>query len=114
MHAVSAVCCRLAYTQVLLQSAAMAAKVEQLAQAKGCTAAQLALAWVHAQNSDGFGVVPIPGEACSAWAVCCSGSSSQFAMLFSAAENQAFPADVTAWLSSSVLSAPWLPQTAQF
>jgi aryl-alcohol dehydrogenase-like predicted oxidoreductase len=33
-------------------------KVRELAQTKGCTAAQLALAWVLAQNDD---VVPIPG-----------------------------------------------------
>jgi aryl-alcohol dehydrogenase-like predicted oxidoreductase len=32
--------------------------VEQLAQAKGCTPSQLALAWVLAQRKD---VVPIPG-----------------------------------------------------
>jgi aryl-alcohol dehydrogenase-like predicted oxidoreductase len=34
------------------------AAVERLAQAKGCTSAQLALAWVMAQGDD---VVPIPG-----------------------------------------------------
>ena len=36
----------------------LAAKVEELAKEKGCTAAQLALAWVLAQGDD---VVPIPG-----------------------------------------------------
>jgi aryl-alcohol dehydrogenase-like predicted oxidoreductase len=34
------------------------ARVRQLAEEKGCTPAQLALAWVHAQGDD---VVPIPG-----------------------------------------------------
>lgn len=34
------------------------AKVEEIAREKGCTPAQLALAWVHAQGTD---VVPIPG-----------------------------------------------------
>jgi aryl-alcohol dehydrogenase-like predicted oxidoreductase len=34
------------------------ARVRQLAEEKGCTPAQLALAWVHAQGED---VVPIPG-----------------------------------------------------
>lgn len=33
-------------------------RVEQIAQEKGCTPSQLALAWVHAQGND---VVPIPG-----------------------------------------------------
>jgi aryl-alcohol dehydrogenase-like predicted oxidoreductase len=33
-------------------------KLEELAQAKSCTAAQLALAWVHAQGPD---IIPIPG-----------------------------------------------------
>ena len=33
-------------------------KLEELAQEKGCTAAQLALAWVHAQGPD---IIPIPG-----------------------------------------------------
>jgi aryl-alcohol dehydrogenase-like predicted oxidoreductase len=33
-------------------------KVEELAKEKGCTPAQLALAWLHAQGAD---VVPIPG-----------------------------------------------------
>jgi aryl-alcohol dehydrogenase-like predicted oxidoreductase len=33
-------------------------EIRQLAQAKGCTAAQLALAWVLAQGND---IVPIPG-----------------------------------------------------
>ena len=37
---------------------ALVARVEEIAQAKGCTAAQLALAWVLAQGDD---VVPIPG-----------------------------------------------------
>ena len=37
---------------------ALVAQVEQMARAKGCTAAQLALAWVLAQGDD---VVPIPG-----------------------------------------------------
>ena len=36
----------------------LVARVRALAEARGCTAAQLALAWVHAQGSD---VVPIPG-----------------------------------------------------
>jgi len=33
-------------------------KVEEIAKEKGCTPAQLALAWLHAQGAD---VVPIPG-----------------------------------------------------
>jgi aryl-alcohol dehydrogenase-like predicted oxidoreductase len=33
-------------------------QIEEIAAAKGCTASQLALAWVHAQRDD---VVPIPG-----------------------------------------------------
>jgi aryl-alcohol dehydrogenase-like predicted oxidoreductase len=37
---------------------ALVARVEEIAKAKGCTAAQLALAWVLAQGDD---VVPIPG-----------------------------------------------------
>jgi aryl-alcohol dehydrogenase-like predicted oxidoreductase len=37
---------------------ALVARVEEIANAKGCTAAQLALAWVLAQGDD---VVPIPG-----------------------------------------------------
>ncbi len=36
----------------------LVAKIEQLAQAKGCRASQLALAWVLAQGED---IVPIPG-----------------------------------------------------
>jgi aryl-alcohol dehydrogenase-like predicted oxidoreductase len=36
----------------------LVARVEEMADAKGCTASQLALAWVLAQGSD---VVPIPG-----------------------------------------------------
>jgi aryl-alcohol dehydrogenase-like predicted oxidoreductase len=36
----------------------LVARVEEIAKAKGCTAAQLALAWVLAQGDD---VVPIPG-----------------------------------------------------
>ncbi|MGD0947164.1 MAG: aldo/keto reductase [Candidatus Binatia bacterium] len=37
---------------------ALVARVEEIARAKGCTAAQLALAWVLAQGDD---IVPIPG-----------------------------------------------------
>jgi aryl-alcohol dehydrogenase-like predicted oxidoreductase len=40
------------------QNLELAAKVEQLAEEKGCTPAQLALAWVLAQGED---IVPIPG-----------------------------------------------------
>jgi aryl-alcohol dehydrogenase-like predicted oxidoreductase len=40
------------------QNRALAEKVHQLAEEKGCTAAQLALAWVLARGDD---VVPIPG-----------------------------------------------------
>lgn len=36
----------------------LVAKLGELAKAKGCSAAQLALAWVHAQGGD---IVPIPG-----------------------------------------------------
>ena len=36
----------------------MVERVKELAAKKGCTAGQLALAWVHAQGSDVF---PIPG-----------------------------------------------------
>ena len=42
----------------LERNQALVAKVEELAAEKGCTAAQLALAWVLAQGED---VVPIPG-----------------------------------------------------
>ncbi len=42
----------------LSRNAQLAERVRQLAEEKGCTAAQLALAWVHAQGDD---VVPIPG-----------------------------------------------------
>jgi aryl-alcohol dehydrogenase-like predicted oxidoreductase len=52
--------------------------VRELAAAKGCTAAQLALAWVLAQNEDcgaaagarpakGFAVIPIPGTKRRVW-----------------------------------------------
>jgi aryl-alcohol dehydrogenase-like predicted oxidoreductase len=40
------------------QNLALVAKVEELAQEKGCTSGQLALAWVLARGDD---VVPIPG-----------------------------------------------------
>ena len=40
-------------------NAAAAAKLEALALKKGCTAAQLALAWVHSRGDDVF---PIPGS----------------------------------------------------
>ena len=41
---------------------ALVAKVRELAEAKGCTPGQLALAWVLAQGArHGLGVVPIPG-----------------------------------------------------
>jgi aryl-alcohol dehydrogenase-like predicted oxidoreductase len=40
---------------------ALVARVKELADAKGCTAGQLALAWVLAQGDDTFGVAPIPG-----------------------------------------------------
>jgi aryl-alcohol dehydrogenase-like predicted oxidoreductase len=36
----------------------LVARLEQMAAARGCTAAQLALAWVYAQGTD---VIPIPG-----------------------------------------------------
>ena len=42
----------------LSRNAELAARVTELAEEKGCTAAQLALAWVQAQGDD---VVPIPG-----------------------------------------------------
>jgi aryl-alcohol dehydrogenase-like predicted oxidoreductase len=41
-----------------LKNLVLATKIEQLANGKGCTASQLALAWVLAQGRD---VVPIPG-----------------------------------------------------
>ena len=44
--------------EALEQNLQLAAKVEELAGEKGCTAGQLALAWVLAQGDD---VVPIPG-----------------------------------------------------
>ena len=40
------------------QNLALVARVQTMARAKGCTAAQLALAWVLAQGDD---IVPIPG-----------------------------------------------------
>ncbi|MDX6664635.1 MAG: hypothetical protein QOG68_841, partial [Solirubrobacteraceae bacterium] len=36
----------------------LVARIQELAQSKGCTPAQLALAWVLAQGED---IVPIPG-----------------------------------------------------
>ncbi|HJQ05608.1 MAG TPA: aldo/keto reductase [Nocardioides sp.] len=36
-------------------------RIRALAEAKGCTPGQLALAWVLAQGDDGLGVAPIPG-----------------------------------------------------
>ena len=42
----------------LATNQALVAQVKRIAQAKGCTPAQLALAWVLAQGDD---VVPIPG-----------------------------------------------------
>lgn len=39
----------------------LAAKVAAIAERKGCTSAQLALAWFWAQGDD---VIPIPGDAC--------------------------------------------------
>ena len=44
--------------EALEQNLKLVAKVEELAREKGCTPAQLALAWVLAQGED---VVPIPG-----------------------------------------------------
>jgi len=44
--------------EALEKNLALVAKVEELASEKGCTAGQLALAWVLAQGDD---VVPIPG-----------------------------------------------------
>ena len=44
--------------EALEQNQRLASKVEELAAAKGCTAGQLALAWVLAQGED---IVPIPG-----------------------------------------------------
>jgi aryl-alcohol dehydrogenase-like predicted oxidoreductase len=35
--------------------------IREIAEAKGCTPGQLALAWVLAHDSDGLGVAPIPG-----------------------------------------------------
>ena len=43
---------------VAVQNLALAAKVKAVADKKGCTAGQLALAWVQHQGDD---VVPIPG-----------------------------------------------------
>jgi aryl-alcohol dehydrogenase-like predicted oxidoreductase len=56
----------------------LAAMIEEFARAKGCTAAQLALAWVTTQNEEsatgeapaaarGFGIVPIPGTKRRTW-----------------------------------------------
>jgi aryl-alcohol dehydrogenase-like predicted oxidoreductase len=39
----------------------LVAKVRELADARGCTPGQLALAWVLAQGDDELGVAPIPG-----------------------------------------------------
>jgi aryl-alcohol dehydrogenase-like predicted oxidoreductase len=40
---------------------ALVARVTEIADAKGCTPGQLALAWVLAQGRDDLGVAPIPG-----------------------------------------------------
>jgi len=40
---------------------ALVARIQEIAETKGCTPGQLALAWVLAQGDDGFGVAPIPG-----------------------------------------------------
>ena len=42
----------------LEQNLVLVARLEPMARAKGCTTAQLALAWVLAQGED---IVPIPG-----------------------------------------------------
>lgn len=42
----------------VLQNTKLVEKVQQLADKKGCTLGQLALAWVHHQGEDVF---PIPG-----------------------------------------------------
>ena len=42
-----------------VQNLALAQRVQDLAAKKGCTAGQLALAWVQQQGND---VIPIPGE----------------------------------------------------
>ena len=41
------------------ENAAAAARLEAIAKRKGCTPAQLALAWVHSRGADIF---PIPGS----------------------------------------------------
>ncbi|HWJ80647.1 MAG TPA: aldo/keto reductase [Nocardioides sp.] len=45
----------------LATNLALVDRVRALAEEKGCTPGQLALAWVLAQSGDGLGVVPIPG-----------------------------------------------------
>ncbi len=40
---------------------ALVARVREIADSKGCTPGQLALAWVLAQGDQGLGVAPIPG-----------------------------------------------------
>ena len=51
-------------TDALDANLGVLAKLEELATEKGCTPAQLALAWVHAQGND---VVPIPGTKRRRW-----------------------------------------------
>ena len=45
----------------LQHNLALVARIEQIAEQKGCTPGQLALAWVLAQGDDNLGVAPIPG-----------------------------------------------------
>ncbi len=47
--------------EALEANLALVARIRELAEAKGCTPGQLALAWVLAQGDDGLGVAPIPG-----------------------------------------------------
>ncbi len=47
--------------EALEANLALVARIRELAQTKGCTPGQLALAWVLAQGDDGLGVAPIPG-----------------------------------------------------
>lgn len=43
----------------LLQNMKAVAKINDIAKAKGVTAGQMALAWVHSRGDD---VIPIPGK----------------------------------------------------
>ena len=49
-----------AHSELLVQNMKAVAKISKIAEARGVTAGQLALAWVHSRGDD---VIPIPGTA---------------------------------------------------